>query len=64
MAELDPLVSPDGRFRWDGQRWVATPRQMRRSALLALLILGVVFGIPLLLLVAIWAPAIIAILRA
>jgi hypothetical protein len=64
MTELDPLVSPDGRFRWDGKRWVATTRQLRRSALLALLILGVVFGIPLLLLIAIWARPIIAMFRA
>jgi hypothetical protein len=45
MSDTEYPVSPDGRFRWDGFRWVPTARQQRRTVLLALGLVGsVVLG--------------------
>ena len=57
------MESPDGQFRWDGRRWVATPRRTRRTVLLVLLILCGVLGIPLILIAVVWGPAIIEMFR-
>lgn len=63
MTESPPTVSPDGRFRWDGERWVPTAHQRRRTCLLVLAIVGGVFAAFLALFLVVFGPAILALFR-
>jgi|tagenome__1003787_1003787.scaffolds.fasta_scaffold13028707_1 hypothetical protein len=48
MAESQFPVSDDGRFWWDGQRWVATQRQQDRDHRTLAVVVSLVFGLPFL----------------
>jgi hypothetical protein len=60
MGESKLPVSDDGRFWWDGQRWVATQRQQDRDHRTLAVVLSLFFGLPflaLLILVVLFAIA-------
>jgi hypothetical protein len=56
-------VSPDGRFEWDGRRWVATREQRRRSLMMAFGIVTSILVFTLGLMLLVLAPAIIALIE-
>jgi hypothetical protein len=64
VTDSPPTVSPDGRFEWDGRRWVPTAHQRRRTCLLVIAILGSIFAVFLALFVIVLGPTILALLRA
>ena len=63
MTDSPPTVSPDGRFQWNGERWVPTAYQRRRTCLLVIAILGGIFAVFLALFVIVLGPTILALLR-
>lgn len=63
MPDSPPAVSPDGRFRWDGDRWVPTAYQRRRTCLLVIAILGGIFAAFLALFLMVVGPTILALVR-
>lgn len=63
MTDSPPTVSPDGRFRWNGERWVPTAHQRRRTCLLVVAILGGIFAAFLALFLIVFGPTIIALFR-
>jgi hypothetical protein len=63
MTDVDPLLSPDGRFRWDGRRWVATPQQTLRTVLIVLGILAAGMVLLLGLLAVVLGPAIVEMIK-
>lgn len=63
MTDSPPTVSPDGRFRWNGERWVPTAYQRRRTWLLVVAILGGIFVAFLALCLIVLGPTIIALFR-
>ena len=63
MTDSPPAVSPDGRFRWDGDRWVPTAYQRRRTCLLVIAILGGIFAAFLALFLMVVGPTILALVR-
>lgn len=63
MTDSPPTISPDGRFRWDGERWVPTAYQRRRTCLLVLAILGGIFAAFLGLFLIVLGPTILALFR-
>jgi hypothetical protein len=48
MADSQFLVTEDGRFWWDGQRWVATQTQHNRDHRTLAVVLSLFFGLPFL----------------
>jgi hypothetical protein len=48
MGESEFPVSVDGRFWWDGQRWVATQTQQNRDHRTLAVVLSLFFGLPFL----------------
>jgi hypothetical protein len=63
VPDSPPAVSPDGRFRWDGDRWVPTAYQRRRTCLLVIAILGGIFAAFLALFLMVVGPTILALVR-
>jgi hypothetical protein len=63
VPDSPPAVSPDGRFRWDGDRWVPTAYQRRRTCLLVIAILGGIFAAVLALFLMVVGPTILALVR-
>lgn len=63
MTESPPTVSPDGRFRWNGERRVPTAYQWRRTGLLVVAILGGIFAAFLALFLVVLGPTILALFR-
>jgi hypothetical protein len=63
VPDSPPAVSPDGRFRWDGDRWVPTAYQRRRTCLLVIAILGGIFATLLALFLMVVGPTILALVR-
>ena len=63
-GDRQPAVSPDGRFRWNGERWVPTAYQRRRTCLLVIAILGGIFAVFLALFLIVLGPTILALFRA
>ena len=63
MTDSPPTVSPDGRFHWNGERWVATAYQRRRTCLLVIAILGGILAAFLALFLIVLGPTIIALFR-
>jgi hypothetical protein len=63
VTDSPPAVSPDGRFRWDGDRWVPTAYQRRRTCLLVIAILGGIFAAFLALFLMVVGPTILALVR-
>ena len=63
MTESQPTVSADGRFRWNGERWVPTAYQRRRTCLLVIAILGGIFAALLVLFLIVLGPTILALFR-
>jgi hypothetical protein len=48
MGDSQFPVSDDGRFCWDGQRWVATQTQQSRDHRTLAVVLSLFFGLPFL----------------
>jgi hypothetical protein len=48
MGASEHPVSDDGRFWWDGQRWVATQKQHERDHRTLAVVLALFFGLPFL----------------
>ena len=63
VTDAQSTVSPDGRFRWNGQRWVPTRKQQRRTWLLALAILGGIVGLLLVLFLIVFGPVIVELFK-
>jgi hypothetical protein len=63
VPDSPPAVSPDGRFRWDGARWVPPAYQRRRTCLLVIAILGGIFAAFLALFLMVVGPTILALVR-
>lgn len=63
MGESKFPVSEDGRYVWDGQRWVATPRQQDRDHRTLAVVLSLVFGLPFLALLIVMVLLFIAMSR-
>jgi hypothetical protein len=63
VTDSPPTVSPDGRFSWNGERWVPTAYQRRRTCLLVIAILGGVLAAFLALFLIVVGPTILALFR-
>ena len=63
MTDSPPIVSPDGRFRWDGERWVSTADQRRGTCLLVVAALSGLFAAFLALFLIVLGPTILALFR-
>ncbi len=59
VPQSPPTISPDGRFRWDGERWLPTAYQQGRTCLLVLAILGGIAAVFLAVFLIVLGPAII-----
>jgi hypothetical protein len=63
VTDADSTVSPDGRFRWNGEHWVPTPKQQRRTWLLVVAILGGILGLLAVLILIVFGPVIVELVK-